>query len=212
MQISCALAPGRPTPEHAVLAEELGYERVWLYDSSALYGDVWIGLARIAERTSRIGMGTGVAVPSLRHPMVTAAAIADIEQLAPGRLACAFGTGFSARLAIGKRAMMWARFGEYLRQLRALLAGEVVDVDGAAVQMIHGTGFAPPDRCARRSSSPPWAPRARPWPTSSATVRSSRGRRSRGSPGRASTPTARSAIPARTSRRRGCARRWDPST
>jgi 5,10-methylenetetrahydromethanopterin reductase len=67
MQISCALAPGLTTPEHAVLAEELGYERVWLYDSPALYGDVWIGLARIAERTSGIGLGTGVAVPSLQH-------------------------------------------------------------------------------------------------------------------------------------------------
>jgi len=143
VQISCALAPGLVTPDHAVLAEQLGYDRVWLYDSPALYGDVWVGLARIAERTSRIGLGTGVAVPSLRHPMATAAAIADIELLAPGRLACAFGTGFTARLTMGHKAMTWARFTEYLRQLRGLLAGGVVEIDGAAAQMIHGTGFAP---------------------------------------------------------------------
>jgi 5,10-methylenetetrahydromethanopterin reductase len=144
MRISCVFAPGFATPDYAVLAEQLGYERAWLYDSPALYGDVWVGLARIAERTSRIGLGTGVAVPSLRHPMATAAAIADIELLAPGRLACAFGTGYTARLTMGQKAMTWARFTTYIRQLRGLLAGDVVDIDGAPVQMIHGTGFAPP--------------------------------------------------------------------
>jgi 5,10-methylenetetrahydromethanopterin reductase len=116
---------------------------VWLYDSPALYGDVWVGLARIVERTSRIGLGTGGRIPSLRHPMATAAGIADIEQLAPGRLACAFGTGFTARLTMGQKAMTLSRFADYLRQLRGLLAGEVVEIDGAAVQMIHGPGFAP---------------------------------------------------------------------
>jgi 5,10-methylenetetrahydromethanopterin reductase len=143
MKISCALAPGLPTPDYAVVAEQLGYDRVWLYDSPALYGDVYVGLARIAERTKRIGLGTGVAVPSVRHPMATASAIADIELLAPGRLACAFGTGFSARLAMGKKAMTWARFSEYIRQLRGLLAGDIVEIDGAPAQMIHGSTFAP---------------------------------------------------------------------
>ena len=73
--LSCVFPPGPDVVGYARVAEELGYHRVWLYDSPALYGDVWIGLARIAEATGRIGLGTGVAVPSLRHPMVTASAI-----------------------------------------------------------------------------------------------------------------------------------------
>jgi 5,10-methylenetetrahydromethanopterin reductase len=94
---SVALPPSREVTEHARAAAELGYSRVWVFDSPALYGDVWVALARIAESVEGIGLATGVAVPSLRHPMVTAAAIATVEELAPGRLWAYFGTGFTAR-------------------------------------------------------------------------------------------------------------------
>lgn len=90
--LTCAFPPSRDVPEYARLAEHLGYERLWLYDSPALYGDVWLTLGRVAECTTTIGLGTGVAVPSLRHVMVTASAIASIEELAPGRLVAAFST------------------------------------------------------------------------------------------------------------------------
>jgi 5,10-methylenetetrahydromethanopterin reductase len=84
-----------------VRAEELGYARAWCYDSPALYPDVWMTLALAAERTSRIGLGPGVLIPSLRHPMVTAAAIAMLAEQAPGRVVVGVGSGFSARLAMG---------------------------------------------------------------------------------------------------------------
>jgi hypothetical protein len=67
------------------LAERLGYRRVWMSESPALHGAMWIGLARVAEARERIGPATGVAVPGLRHPMVTASAIGSV---APGRGAC----------------------------------------------------------------------------------------------------------------------------
>jgi 5,10-methylenetetrahydromethanopterin reductase len=141
--LSCGFPPSSNLPTYARLAESLGYERVWVYDSPALYGDVWVALARVAEATDRIGVGTGVAVPSLRHPVVTASAIATIEELAPGRLAVAFGTGFTARLAMGKRAMRWSDLARYVTQVRGLLQGEVVEVDGAACQLLYSPGFGP---------------------------------------------------------------------
>lgn len=141
--LSCGFPPSRDLPTYARLAESLGYTRVWAYDSPALYGDVWVALARVAEATERIGVGTAVAVPSLRHPVVTASAIATIEELAPGRLAVAFGTGFTARLAMGKRAMRWADLSSYVRKVRALLQGDVVEVDGAECQLIYSPGFGP---------------------------------------------------------------------
>ncbi|HVW33761.1 MAG TPA: LLM class flavin-dependent oxidoreductase, partial [Acidimicrobiia bacterium] len=107
MRISCALPSSSQVPEFGRLAEELGYFRFWCYDSPALYGDVWVALARLAERTSRIGLGPGVLVPSLRHPMVNAAAIATVAELAPGRLAVAIGSGFTGRMAIGQRPVPW---------------------------------------------------------------------------------------------------------
>jgi len=144
MEISCAFPPGPDVVEHAVLAERLGYRRCWLYDSPALYPDVWVTLARIAERTSRIALGPGVLVPNQRHVLAQASAIATLAQLAPGRTVVAIGTGFTGRMAMGQRPLPWSFVAPYIRQLRALLRGEVVEVEGALVRMLHPPGFAPP--------------------------------------------------------------------
>ena len=143
MNISCGLAPGLAVVERAQLAESLGYDRVWLYDSPAIYLDVWVSLARVAEHTDRIGLGTAVLVPSLRHVVATAAAVAGIEDAAPGRLACGFGTGATARWTLGQDALSLKATGDYLGQLRGLLRGDVVEIDGEKVQMCHLPGYAP---------------------------------------------------------------------
>lgn len=137
VKISVGLAPGPQTEELAVLAEQLGYDRVWLYDSPAIYEDVWIALGRAAGVTERIGLGTAVLVPHSRHPMVTASAIATMERLAPGRCAYAFGTGASARWCFDQPALTWKFMQTYLEQLRGLLAGDVVEIEGKPCQMIH---------------------------------------------------------------------------
>ena len=141
MDISCAFATSSDTPAHAELAETLGYKRAWLYDSPALYPDVWMILTRCAERTSRIGLGPGVLVPSLRHPMVNAAAIAELAGQAPGRVAVAIGSGFTGRMALGQRAMPWRQVADYVRCLKALLAGETAEWDGAKIAMLQLPGF-----------------------------------------------------------------------
>ena len=141
MQLSVGIPPGPRTLEHAQLAQELGYDRVWLYDSAALYEDIWIWMARLAEHTD-LDLGTAVLVPNLRHVMTTASAIATVERMAPGRLACGFGTGATARWVLNKPALCWATTQRYLEQLRALLRGEVVEVDGERCQMIHHPDFA----------------------------------------------------------------------
>ena len=143
MKISCGLAPNRDIVAGAQLAEALGYHRVWTFDSPALYGDVWIALARVADATERIGLGTGVLVPHTRHPLVTASAIATIEDSAPGRLIVAIATGFTARMTMGHRALRWSYVDHYVRTLRALLSGETAEVEGKRVKMIHPPGQAP---------------------------------------------------------------------
>lgn len=141
--LSVGLPPSPASVELARLAEDLGYARVWLFDSAALYEDIWIHLALIAEHTS-VDIGTAVLVPNLRHVMTTASAIATIDRIAPGRLAVGFGTGATARWVLGKEALSWATTRRYVEQLRALLRGEVVEVDGAATQMIHHPDLASP--------------------------------------------------------------------
>jgi 5,10-methylenetetrahydromethanopterin reductase len=119
----------------------LGYRRAWLYDSPALAADVWMVLSRCAERTSRIGLGPGVLVPSLRHPMVNAAAIAELVNQAPGRVAVAIGAGFTGRLTLGQRPMPWRQVADYIRCLKALLAGETAEWEGAKIRMLQLPGF-----------------------------------------------------------------------
>lgn len=143
--LSCAFATSSESHEHARIAESLGYARAWFYDSPALYPDVWVQLCRAAERTTRIGLGPGVLVPSLRHPMVNAAAIATLVSLAgPKRVVIGIGSGFTGRVTMGQRPLKWSYVTEYVRVLRALLRGEEIEWEGGVMQMLHPEGFGAP--------------------------------------------------------------------
>jgi len=144
MEISIGITPGPDAVRLALLAEELGYRRAWMYDSAALYEDIWITIANVLNATSNLDVGTAVLVPNLRHVMTTASAIATIERMAPGRLMCGFGTGFTARMVLGKKALSWATTRSYLENLHTLLQGGVAEVDGEKVQMIHRPSLAAP--------------------------------------------------------------------
>lgn len=144
LKVCCTFATSMEAHEYARIAEELGYERAFLFDSPALCADVWVQLCRAAERTERIGLGPGVMVPSLRHPLVTASAISTLVSIAgEDRVMVGMGTGFTARYAMGQRPVSWAYMDRYVRALRALLKGDAVEWDGKMIQMLHPAGFAP---------------------------------------------------------------------
>ena len=144
LTLSCAFATSPQSHEHARVAESLGYTNAYFYDSPALYPDVWVQLARAAERTEQIGLGPAVLVPSNRHPMTNAAAIATLVELAgEQRVIVAVGSGFTGRMAMGQRALRWEFVAQYVRALQGLLRGEVVTWDGAAIQMLQSPGMAP---------------------------------------------------------------------
>lgn len=140
--ISCVFAPSLDTPAHIELAERLGYRRAWCYDSPAVYADPWMVLALAAGRTVAIGLGPASLVPSLRHPVVTAAALATLAGLAPGRVSTAFGTGLTGRMLLGERPMRWADVEDYVRTVRALLRGEEASWNGSLVRLTQPAGFA----------------------------------------------------------------------
>jgi 5,10-methylenetetrahydromethanopterin reductase len=144
MRVSCAFPTTMSSPEDVRVAEDVGYERAWLYDTPQQSPDVWMSLTMAAQRTSRIGLGPGVLIPTLRHPMTNAAATATLEGLAPGRVAVAFGTGFTGRRAMGYKAIPWSFMAAYIEAFCGLLRGEVVEWEGARMQMLHPEGSAPP--------------------------------------------------------------------
>lgn len=108
-------------------AETLGYDSVWVADSQHLFSDCYAVLALAARQTSRIRLGPGTAICGTRIPAVQVAAMATLNRLAPGRVFLGIGTGNTAMRTMGQKPMTMRAFGEYLRVLSGLLAGEIVD-------------------------------------------------------------------------------------
>jgi alkanesulfonate monooxygenase SsuD/methylene tetrahydromethanopterin reductase-like flavin-dependent oxidoreductase (luciferase family) len=105
-------------------AEALGYAAAWLADSQMIWSDCYAALALAADRTSHIRLGTGVAVSGTRPAPVTAAAIATINALAPGRTFLGVGAGNTAMRIMGQPPHRIAELDRYLATLRPLLRGE----------------------------------------------------------------------------------------
>jgi len=144
LQVSCGLPPGPDFAGLAALAEELGYSRVWIFDSAPLWEDPFVHLALAAQRTTRIGLGAAVLIPEQRSVMAMASAIATIARISAGRFRACFGSGFTARLAAGQRPMTLDALAEYVGALRLLLAGQSAKVDGRPARMLHANGLAQP--------------------------------------------------------------------
>ncbi|GIT44407.1 MAG: hypothetical protein Ct9H300mP11_23430 [Chloroflexota bacterium] len=83
-------------------------------------------MALAAQNTSRIKLGTLVAIPTKPHCPVTASAIATINKLAPGRVILAMGTGYTGRNTMGLPQMSVKSLREYTEQVQGLLRGEDV--------------------------------------------------------------------------------------
>ena len=139
MQLGVCVASHIGDIDYAVRAEELGYRRLWFADSQMLWSDCYATLALAAARTSRIALGTGVAVTGTRPAAVTAASIATINALAPGRTFLGVGAGNTAMRVMGHKPQRIAEFDAYLSELRPLLRGEEATVrfGGAETPIRH---------------------------------------------------------------------------
>lgn len=138
MKIGCLFPPTIDTPEHIAVAESLGYQYAFVYDSPAFLADAWMTLALAAEKTSEITIGVSVITPRLRHLVANAGAIATLESLAPGRTEIVVGSGFTSQLMLGQGPVSWAEVERYVGGLRSLLRGEDVVWDGATIGFRHG--------------------------------------------------------------------------
>ena len=116
------------------LLEAAGIDSLWL--SEVVYGDVvepFTGMTYALARTSRLKVGTGVAVLPGRHPVLVAKQLTSLAALAPGRVLPVFGLRPARRPETaafpvdGSRA---AVFDESLELLRLLLTQEEVSFSG----------------------------------------------------------------------------------
>ena len=128
MDIGVCVASRINDIDYVVRAEELGYSHAWMADSQMLWSDCYATLALVADKTSRINIGTGVAVSGTRPAPVNAAGIATINALAPGRTFFGVGSGNTARRVMGLPPQRIAEFEEYLQTLVPLLAGNEAEL------------------------------------------------------------------------------------
>jgi 5,10-methylenetetrahydromethanopterin reductase len=90
-------APPAELVEAAVAMEAAGLDELWLGDEGPAR-DPFAVLAAIAVRTERLRLGIGVTNPYLRHPALTAATAATIDELSAGRMILGLGAGGSIAL------------------------------------------------------------------------------------------------------------------
>ncbi|HVC40738.1 MAG TPA: glucose-6-phosphate dehydrogenase (coenzyme-F420) [Candidatus Saccharimonadales bacterium] len=144
--------------EYATLAEELGFDSVFIsdhfqpwrhHDGHAPFALVW--LAALGERTHRVLMGTSVLTPTFRyHPAVVAQAVATLACLAPGRVVLGVGSGEALNeVALGipwpDAKERFARLKESLDIIRRLWTEERVTYDGAFYRTDRATIYERPD-------------------------------------------------------------------
>jgi len=137
MEINCVFAPALDTPDHIVLAEQLGYQRAWVYDVPVSYADTGVTLGLAATRTSTIRLGVSVFTEHLRHITANAGLIAHLATLAPGRFDAGVGAGFTSSTYLGRRGSKWADVETYVEDLRTLLAGGEIERDGTVLSLMH---------------------------------------------------------------------------
>lgn len=112
-------------------AEALGVPAVWLTTTGAGRDGLTL-LAPAAARTSLINLGTAIIPTWPRHPVSVAQSALVIDALAPGRLR--IGVGIASAPTASQVGASFDKpltaFREYIEQLKALLAGEAVDLQG----------------------------------------------------------------------------------
>src|SRR5262249_52334123 len=135
MKFDVGIVNNQPVPQivaQAKLAEDLGFDTVWITDSHLICRELWVTLAAGAPGASRIRLGAGVTVPHTRHWSVAASATASLEELAPGRVLLGIGTGGSSAETMGlsvQRAARLATLDTMVTSIRRLLAGETAPLE-----------------------------------------------------------------------------------
>ncbi|MFF5259324.1 LLM class F420-dependent oxidoreductase [Actinomadura viridis] len=86
-----------------------------LPDEYARTPDPFVALAAAAAVTERIRLGTGVALPAQRDPIVTAKAIATLDRIAGGRFVLGAGYGWNAEEA-ADHGVPWKRRRAMVRE------------------------------------------------------------------------------------------------
>jgi 5,10-methylenetetrahydromethanopterin reductase len=114
--------------------EGLGYDNLWLTDSSLHSRYCWAYLTLAARATSRLTLGTAVTNPVTRHPALTAVAAATLAEISSGRAILGIGAGDRPLLSLRHAPARVGALESAIASIRGLWTGEHVTdevLDGA---------------------------------------------------------------------------------
>lgn len=117
-------------------AEAAGIEELWLWEDCFLEGGLTAAAAALAW-SSEITVGIGLLPVPFRNPALAAMELATLARLFPGRLTVALGHGVQEWMRQVGAAVdsPLTLLREHTTAVRALLAGETVDVRGRYVSL-----------------------------------------------------------------------------
>jgi coenzyme F420-dependent glucose-6-phosphate dehydrogenase len=145
--------------DFTVLAEESGFDSVWISDHFQPWRHTnghapsvfpWLGAA--GQRTQRVILGTSVLTPTFRYqPAIVAQAFGTLGVLNPGRFILGVGSGESLN-EVAVTDAEWpsakerlARLREAVALIRQLLTGELVSFHGEYYRTRNATIYDRPD-------------------------------------------------------------------
>lgn len=115
-------------------SDKLGFHGLGIGDSPSIYEDVYMRAMMAASCTGSMRIGPLVTNPLLRHPVVTADAIATLDHVIPGRAFVAIGAGDSAAANVGLRHGTIDRLERYAVTVKTLLTKGSATWEGATVR------------------------------------------------------------------------------
>jgi 5,10-methylenetetrahydromethanopterin reductase len=119
------------------LIEGLGYDYLWLTDSSLHTRNCWSYLTLAAMRTARLTLGTAVTNPVTRHPGITAAAAATLDEVSEGRFVLGVGAGDRPLQALDIEPARLGTLRRSVEAFRRLFAGETIDLQDSRFAFHH---------------------------------------------------------------------------
>jgi 5,10-methylenetetrahydromethanopterin reductase len=111
--------------------ESLGFGHLWLTDSSLHARNSYAYLTLAAMRSQRLALGTAVTNPRTRHPAITAAAAATVDEVSGGRMILGIGAGDRPLQALGLKPSSVASLRASIDAIRRLWSGQHVSVRDA---------------------------------------------------------------------------------
>jgi len=125
----------------AIESERSGFDNVWITDH---YNNrnVYVSLTLAATCTERIRLGPGVTNPYMIHPVMTAQAVASLNEVAPGRVICGIGVGDKTTLAtVGvEQHVPLAAIRDSVQIIRDMTTGKGSRLEGKAFK-VSGARF-----------------------------------------------------------------------